>query len=195
MKTRLYPSKKALVAAIAAFTLMFTSACSSSKEDSSASESTQAESTTQIVHDHGDHPSDGGPAPAGMVVADDPLYPLGSEVIINADHMPGMVGSKGKVVGAFKTYTYSVDYMPTDGSAMVTDHRWVVQEELENVGKERLADGTEVTIAADHMKGMKGASGSIAHSTEETVYMVDFEAGGMSMKNHKWVTESELAKP
>ena len=42
------------------------------------------------------------------------------------------------------------------------------------------------------MKGMKGAKATIASSTDETVYMVDYEAGGMKMTNHKWVVESEI---
>ena len=69
----------------------------------------------------------------------------------------------------------------------------MVQEELKGVGSERLADGTEVTIEADHMPGMKGATGTIASSTTQIVYMVDYEADGMTMKNHKWVVEDELA--
>ena len=72
------------------------------------------------------------------------------------------------------------------------DHRWVVQEELENVGDERLADGTEVILLADHMSGMAGAQATIAYSADETVYMVDYEADGMKMTNHKWVVESEI---
>ena len=71
----------------------------------------------------------------------------------------------------------------TDGSC---------KEELENAGDQRLADGAPVTILADHMAGMKGAKGDIAYSTDETVYMVDYQADGMTMKNHKWVVESEI---
>ena len=29
-------------------------------------------------------------------------------------------------------------------------------------------------------------------STDETVYMVDYETDGMKMTNHKWVVESEI---
>ena len=52
--------------------------------------------------------------------------------------------------------------------------------------------GTEVTLAADHMEGMDGATATIASSTDETVYVVDYEADGMMMTNHKWVVESEI---
>lgn len=139
-----------------------------------------------------EHPMDGGPAPEGITDATDPKFPVGTDVRLTADHMEGMDGAKATIVGAFNTYTYSVNYDPTDGGARVEDHGWVVQEELENAGDQRLADGTPVTILADHMAGMKGAKGDIAYSTDETVYMVDYQADGMTMKNHKWVVESEI---
>lgn len=144
-------------------------------------------------HDHMDHPADGGPAPAGMIPAANPKFPVGSEVILKADHMPGMDGARATVVGAYdETYTYSIDYTPVDGGDEVKDHRWVVQQEIEDAGEGRLADGSEVTVTADHMKGMEGATATIAYSTDETVYMVDLIADGMEMKNHKWVVESEM---
>ncbi len=161
-----------------------------------------AASSTTGMHDHGStsavdhsgtgHPADGGPAPAGIQGATNPTYAMGTEVTLTADHMTGMKGTKATIVGAFDTYTYSVSYTPTTGGARVTDHRWVVQEELKDAGDKRLADGTEVTLLADHMTGMKGAKATIDHSTDETVYMVDFEAGAMTMTNHKWVVDSEI---
>jgi len=42
------------------------------------------------------------------------------------------------------------------------------------------------------MAGMKGADAAIDYSTDETVYMVDLDADGMRMTNHKWVVESEM---
>ena len=39
---------------------------------------------------------------------------------------------------------------------------------------------------------MDGAEATIDRSTDENVYMVDFEADGMEMTNHKWVVESEI---
>lgn len=135
---------------------------------------------------------DGGPAPAGIKVARNPRYPVGTKVVLNADHMMGMSGATARISGAFETFTYSVNYTPLNGGDEVADHRWVVQEELENAGSDRFANGTEVTMLAEHMNGMRGAKATIAHSTDETVYMVDYEADGMNMTNHKWVTESEI---
>lgn len=140
-----------------------------------------------------DHPADGGAVPEGMTEVTDPLFAVGSEVHLRADHMPGMDGATATIVGAYDTYTYAVDYTPTTGGEPVTDHQWVVHEEIEEAAQQRLADGAEVTLAAAHMDGMDGATATIASSTEETVYVVDFEADGMAMTNHKWVTESEIA--
>lgn len=143
-------------------------------------------------HSTMEHPMDGGPPPEGITDAVDPTYPVGTVVTLTADHMAGMDGARATIVGAYDTYTYAVDYTPTTGGDPVTDHRWVVQQEIEDAGDQRLPDGTEVVLLADHMKGMRGAHATIAHSTDETVYMVDYEADGMTMTNHKWVVESEI---
>ena len=139
------------------------------------------------------HDTDGGPAPEGIAPATDAKFPVGSEVVMHADHMPGMDGQKATVSGAFSTTTYSVTYTPTTGGEPVVDHKWVVQEELVDPPAAPIPDGTEVTLAATHMQGMEGAKATIVSSTQETVYMVDFDMDGMPMKNHKWVTESELS--
>lgn len=203
----------ALIAATAALGLTV-AACSSESGDSAGSEPSEGTLATEsVVHEttaadaheghgehgghdeHGDHdhPADGGPAPEGMVEASNPTYPVGTEVILDADHMPGMKGAKATVVGAFDdTYTYAISYDPTDGGERVTNHKWVVQQELEDAGTDRLADGTEKVVTAEHMNGMKGGHATIDSSTDETVYMVDVDADGMTMKNHKWVVESEI---
>ena len=157
-------------------------------------------STTSHHEGHGsssdsggmEHPMDGGPAPEGIETAASPAYPVGTEVTLTADHMEGMDGANATIAGAYDTYTYAVDFTPSTGGEPVKDHKWVVQQEIKDAGDERLADGTEVTLEAEHMEGMKGAEATIASSTEETVYMVDYESDGMTMTNHKWVVESEI---
>src|SRR5699024_12139645 len=119
-------------------------------------------------------------------------YPAGTEVTLTAEHMEGMDGANATIAGAFDTYTYAVNFTPTTGGNPVKDHKWVVQEEIKDAGDQRLADGTEVTLEAEHMEGMKGAKATIASSTDQTVYMVDYESDGMTMTNHKWVVESEI---
>lgn len=51
-----------------------------------------------------------------------------------------------------------------------------------------------MTLEADHMEGMKGATAEIVSSEQTTVYMIDYKptTGGEEVKNHKWVTENEL---
>ena len=151
-----------------------------------------AESGDEEMDHSMEHPMDGGPAPEGIAEASDPAYPVGTEVQLTADHMEGMDGATATISGAFDTYTYSVNYTPAGGGDPVTDHKWVVQEEIEDAGDARLADGTEVTLLAEHMEGMEGVKATIASSTDETVYMVDYETDGMKMTNHKWVVESEI---
>ena len=185
---------KRLLTAITLTSALALAACAENTE--STDTSAAYESTTQAEsadNGHGDHPADGGPAPAGIVEAQDPTYPVGTKVILNADHMSGMDGAEATIAGAFDTTTYSVSYTPTDGGEPVTDHKWVVHEELEDPGEAPLAEGSTVVLDAEHMSGMDGAEATIDSATEETVYMVDFSADGMEMTNHKWVVESEIS--
>lgn len=133
--------------------------------------------------------------PDGLMEADDPKFPDGSDVTVKADHMPGMYGAKGKIAGAYATTAYAVTFTPTDGGKPVEGHKWVIHEELEDPEKDPLEKGTQVTIDADHMEGMKGATGIIDSAEQTTVYMIDYtpEDGGEEVKNHKWVTEDELS--
>lgn len=181
-----------ILVAILLFVLVGCQKKTTNEKETAANNNTASKNTAS---EHHNHPFDGGAAPAGMKVEENPLFPVGSEAIVKADHMSGMDGAKAKIVGAFKTYTYSVNYKPTDGSDEVKDHKWVVHEELENYGENKFEDGSKIKINTNHMYGMQGAEGTVAYSTQETVYMIDFEADGMMMTNHKWVVESELVKP
>ncbi|MGK4188302.1 YdhK family protein [Rothia koreensis] len=180
-----------VVSSLAVLVLASATACSSANTDDSSSASPSASASSSGNMD-GMHDMDGGPAPAGLASAENPRFPVGSHVILTADHMSGMKDAEAEITGAFATNTYAVDYQPTDGGSMVKDHKWVVQQELQDAGSERLPDGTPVTIEADHMKGMAGAKGNIASSTDQTVYMVTYTSDGMTMTNHKWVVEDEL---
>ncbi|WP_058308792.1 YdhK family protein [Gracilibacillus massiliensis] len=145
--------------------------------------------------DHSDmNMSGSGEVPEDLQNASNPTYPEGSQAIINADHMKGMKGAEATIVGAYDTTVYTISYTPTNGGEKVTDHKWVIHEELENPGEKPLVTGEEATVIADHMKGMNGATAEIDSATETTVYMVDFEltTSGEKVTNHKWVTEDEL---
>ncbi|AXH99135.1 DUF1541 domain-containing protein [Sporosarcina sp. PTS2304] len=141
-----------------------------------------------------DHSSDGS-IPEGLVEADNPTYPVGSEAIIETDHMEGMKGAVATITGAFDTTVYSINYTPTDGGEKVMDHKWVVHEEVEDPAPAPLEKGTEVTVLADHMEGMEGAKAEIESVEQTTVYMIDYESttDGSEVKNHKWVVEEELS--
>ncbi|MGY0402129.1 DUF1541 domain-containing protein [Carnobacterium jeotgali] len=100
------------------------------------------------------------------------------------------------IVGAFDTTAYEVSYQPTTGSKRVKNHKWVTQEEIEEAKDEVIANGTEVTLKADHMEGMDDAPATIEASDKTTVYMIDYKptTGDDTVKNHKWVTEKELSE-
>lgn len=174
--------------------LVFTGCSTGGDQDQATPSTTSQHEGHGSSSDSGgmEHPMDGGPAPEGIETAASPTYPVGTEVTLTADHMEGMDGANATIAGAYDTYTYAVDFTPSTGGEPVKDHKWVVQQEIKDAGDERLADGTEVTLEAEHMEGMKGAKATIASSTEETVYMVDYESDGMTMTNHKWVVESEI---
>ncbi|WP_028850240.1 YdhK family protein [Thermocrispum municipale] len=187
--------RKRLTTTIAAGVLggaLLLSGCSTGGDQGHQGHGSSSASTPASSDGGMEHPMDGGPAPAGIEKATSPKYPVDTEVTLTADHMEGMDGAKATIVGAYDTYTYAVNFTPTTGGEPVKDHKWVVHEEIKDAGDQRLADGTEVTLDAEHMKGMKGAKATIDSSTDETVYMVDYKADGMTMTNHKWVVESEI---
>lgn len=186
--------KTTVAAGVLGGALVFTGCSTGGDQDQGTPSTTSQHEGHGSSSDSGgmEHPMDGGPAPEGIETAASPTYPVGTEVTLTADHMEGMDGANATIAGAYDTYTYAVDFTPSAGGEPVKDHKWVVQQEIKDAGEERLADGTEVTLEAEHMEGMKGAKATIASSTEETVYMVDYESDGMTMTNHKWVVESEL---
>ena len=186
--------KTTVAAGVLGGALVFTGCSTGGDQDQGTPSTTSQHEGHGSSSDSGgmEHPMDGGPAPEGIETAASPTYPVGTEVTLTADHMEGMDGANATIAGAYDTYTYAVDFTPSTGGEPVKDHKWVVQQEIKDAGDERLADGTEVTLEAEHMEGMKGAKATIASSTEETVYMVDYESDGMTMTNHKWVVESEL---
>lgn len=171
-----------------------------SHESTEKQEKTTGESKTktEMNHESTEHSSmkhsSSSEVPLGLKKAENPTFKVGSQAIVKADHMEGMKGAEATIVGAYDTTAYVVSYQPTTGGEMVKNHKWVIQEEIKNSGAETLTPGAEVTIEADHMKGMKGAAGTIDSAEKTTVYMIDYTptTGGERVKNHKWVTESEL---
>ncbi|MNH41363.1 hypothetical protein D3C79_1028510 [compost metagenome] len=60
----------------------------------------------------------------------DQLYAPGTEVVLNADHMPGMKGATATIDTGEQTTVYMIDYTPTTGGEPVRNHKWVTGEEL-----------------------------------------------------------------
>ncbi len=139
--------------------------------------------------------SGSGEVPDDLKVEENPTFEVGSKAIIKDDHMEGMKGAEATIVLAFDTVAYTVSYTPTTGGEKVTNHKWVVHEEIEDAGDEPLEAGTEVILEADHMEGMDGAKAEIDSADQTTVYMINYTptTGGEEVTNHKWVTESELS--
>lgn len=143
----------------------------------------------------GMHMSSSSEVPKGLKEKKNPTFKVGSQAIVKADHMEGMDGAKATIVGAYDTTVYAVTYTPATGGEPIKNHKWVIQEEIKDAGSRALSPGTVVTLEADHMEGMKGAKGTIVSGEHTTVYMIDYSptTGGKTVKNHKWVTESELS--
>jgi len=195
--------KRSIVVFIAIISLLALTACSGSNEEQNTDNNntnmetepnkTETESESES-HEDMNH-SGSGEVPAGLKSAESPTYEVGSKVIIETDHMKGMKGAEATIVGAFSTNAYAVSYTPTTSGEKVKNHKWVIQEEVGNADSELLEPGTEVTLEADHMKGMKGAEATIESGEKTTVYMIDYTptTGEEEVTNHKWVTESELS--
>ncbi|MCS1352109.1 YdhK family protein [Mechercharimyces sp. CAU 1602] len=185
--------------------LIFTlAACSGSNEEGQTEESyqnenqsgeaTSEENTSEESDSHEDMDHSSSEVPGGLEDAENPTYEVGSQAIIQADHMSGMEGAEATIVGSYDTVAYVVSYDPTNGGKRVKNHKWVINEEIKEYSKESFKSGEEVTLNASHMKGMEGAIALIESVEETTVYMVDYTPtdGGKEVTNHKWITESEL---
>lgn len=147
-----------------------------------------------LAHEHMDHhavtPTD------TFTPAEDPVYPVGTEVILLADHMPGMAGAVGRISGAFDTVLYAINYTRADTGEEVLWHRWVIHEEIEGTGSEPYRTGDQVTLLPGHISGMggEGMQAEIVEVMTGVAYMVDFTPadGTEPIQNHQWVAQEEL---
>ncbi|MEM1503701.1 YdhK family protein [Domibacillus sp. 8LH] len=171
---------------------VFLAACS--KEDK---ENQHADMNHNDSHEgmHDMNHSSSGELPKGLKEAVNPKFEVGSKAMIHSDHMEGMEGAEATIVGAFDTTVYTVSYTPVTGGEKVTNHKWVIHEEIKDASDQPYEPGDEVVLEADHMNGMEGAKAIIGSAQQTTVYMVDYSSttDGEKVTNHKWVTESELS--
>ncbi|MEN1968558.1 YdhK family protein [Lentibacillus sp. N15] len=154
----------------------------------------ESDSTEGADHSSMDH-SSSDEVPEDLADAKDPTYPVGSEAVIDANHMKGMDGAVATIEGVYNTTVYEVTYTPTNGGEKVENHKWVIHEEIEDAKKQPYKQSDEVVLEADHMEGMKGATATIDAAKDTTVYMVSYTDTKTEekIKNHKWVTEDELS--
>jgi hypothetical protein len=185
-------SKKMVMGLVSLMVAITLSACSADEEKATPTE--EATHDQSSGHSNMNH-SGSTEVPEGLKNADNATFPVGSKAIIKDGHMEGMKGAEATIVGAYDTVAYTISYTPTNGGEKVENHKWVIHEEITDIGQEPLKPGTEVSIDAEHMEGMDGATAKIDSAENTTVYMIDFTPtdGSDIVKNHKWVTESELS--
>ena len=198
-------SKKILMGTFSLFVAMTLSACAGGEKETDTNTNTNTNEIMDMNESSGENMegmdhlnmdmSGSGEVPDGLKVAENPTFEVGNQAILETDHMKGMKGAEATIVGAYDTTVYTISYTPTTGGERVENHKWVIQEEIKDADDKTLEPGTEVTIEANHMPGMEGATAEIDSSEKTTVYMVDYTptTGGEVVKNHKWVTESELS--
>ncbi|MBU8785142.1 MULTISPECIES: DUF1541 domain-containing protein [Bacillus] len=180
--------KKRFVPSLFAVLLIVLGACGNTNTDKDHATKGNNEDTHEMDHSNME-------VPEGLKEAKNPTYKVGTKAIMNANHMKGMNGAEATITGAYDTVVYAVSYTPTTGGKRVENHKWVVQEDIKDAGDKPFKPGAKVTLEAGHMKEMKGATATIDSAEKTTVYMVDYKptTGGKEVKNHMWLTESELS--
>lgn len=174
--------------------LLILSACSDDAAKTDSANGDAMDHSAETGHGEEMNHSSSGEVPSTLKTAKNPKFPVGSTAIIKEGHMSGMAGAEATIVGAYDTTAYIISYEPTTGGKKIENHKWVIHEELIDPGVAPLSPGTEVKTDAAHMKGMENATVRIDDAVQTTVYMIDFPltTTGEEMKNHKWVTDSEL---
>ena len=131
-----------------------------------------------------------------FIPAEAPRYPVGTQALLQADHMPGMQSAVAVVSGAFDTVLYAITYTRSDTGEVVKDHRWVIREEIQGFGEVPFQEGEFVTLLPGHISGMggEGVLAEITLAVPGVAYMVDFTPldGMEPVLNHQWVSEEEL---
>ncbi|UOQ93982.1 YdhK family protein [Halobacillus shinanisalinarum] len=189
--------KKLIMIAVLLLVSVFTlAACASDNGESNSADNEENKEMGSGSDESMDMEHSGsGEIPEDLAVAENPKFEVGDQVILTTDHMKGMEGAEATITGAYNTTAYVVSYIPSTGGERVTNHKWVIHEEIKNASEEPLEPGTEITLDASHMEGMRGVTAKIESAKQTTVYMVDYisTVTGEKVKNHKWVTESEIS--
>ncbi|KHL97146.1 hypothetical protein QW71_03040 [Paenibacillus sp. IHB B 3415] len=60
-------------------------------------------------------------------------YQSGNEVVVDTDHMEGMLGAKAVIDSAEQSTVYMVDFISTTDGEQVKNHKWVTEGELQKI--------------------------------------------------------------
>ena len=106
-----------LILVVLASIILVLGACGKTKDANPADNANQSETTENTGGmdgmDHGSMNHNGsGEVPEGLKTAENPTYAVGTQAIIESDHMPGMKGATATIVGAYNTTVYSISYTP-----------------------------------------------------------------------------------
>ncbi|MFV0412380.1 MAG: DUF1541 domain-containing protein [Oscillospiraceae bacterium] len=182
---------KKQIMSLSLFLLIFIfSACGATESAQSDVSGSIAHSVAVNAHGHGISPTD------EFIDASNPKFAVGSKVIILADHMEGMAGAQGVVSGAYDTTVYAIDYEDKETGEKITNHKWIIHEEIEGAAQTAYAVGDTVTLKAGHISTMggEGVTATISEVVPGVAYMVDYQPtdGSEAVEKHQWVVESEL---
>lgn len=130
--------------------------------------------------------------PTNLKAAENPKYPVGTAITLEATHMSGMKGAQGTVAAVYDTKVYEVTYQPTNGGQKVTGHKWLTKDDFKDMKDHKKGD--KVTLESDHMTNMKGAKATITKVEDGPAYAVNYQptTGGNMVMNHKYLVESEI---
>lgn len=130
--------------------------------------------------------------PTNLKAAENPKYPVGTAIMLEATHMSGMKGAQGTVAAVYDTKVYEVTYQPTNGGQKVTGHKWLTKDDFKDMKDHKKGD--KVTLESDHMPNMKGAKATITKVEDGPAYAVNYQptTGGNMVMNHKYLVESEI---
>ncbi|WP_037587063.1 DUF1541 domain-containing protein [Stenoxybacter acetivorans] len=163
------------------------SACAANSSSKTNEENRQNQPVSAHGHLHGN-----ALLPANMTAAVNPKYAVGQRVVINEEHMPNSLGAKGVVKGAYRTNLIMVSFADKYGN-VISNHKWVVQEELAD--KKIARKGDKVKLSAAHLGGDMNAAAFVDDVLyQQTAYVVDYlpTDGGAMVEDHMWYSEQEL---
>lgn len=127
-------NRRITFAALALTSGLTLSACGNGADEAStatappASSSSEPADHTPAGPDAHQHPADGGPPPEGIATAAEPTFPVGTDVVLIADHMPGMDGATATIDSSTQEPAYMVDVHSEEMT--MTNHKWVTESEV-----------------------------------------------------------------